>query len=483
MKRIFLSSVLIFLTALGFAQNEADALRYSSQYNFGTARYTGLGGAMGALGGDMSSIHSNPAGIGVYRFGDISFTPALEINDLKTTLNGLTMSQDKSTLVINNIGFVLANETNDPHWKTVNFGVSYNRLNTFNDHLNISSVNDVSNSLMEDFAWEANGIAPDDLSGFSAGLAWNGYVIDQLDTVYHVYGGRAFQGDMKQVQDSESSGRLGETTLTLGANYDDILYLGASINFLLPEYTSITKTTETPLEKNHTDLVSYTFSEHLNTTGVGVNLRLGGIVKAGKYLRFGGSVQTPTSLQLTDEYQTKLVSHLRSPNEKMDLKSKLSVFEYRVRTPWRFMASVAGVLGSKAIVSFQYEFTDLSSARLKSSKEIDVDFSDSNDLIRTMFTSSNIFRGGIEYRLTPELYARGGVSYFTNPNKANEFTSANLNRFHYAGGVGYRTAAWSLDLSYQLAKYQELYKTHNSGNIATITDSRSSIIATVSFRL
>ena len=485
MKRIIFSSVLFLLGITVYAQNEADVLRYSSQYNLGTARFTGLGGAMGALGGDMSSIHVNPAGIGLYRFGDVSFTPALEVNLLKAELGENTMSLDKSVIAINNAGFVLTNETRDPYWKSINFGVSYNRLNTFNDHLNISSVLPFSRSLMQDFADQANGWKPADLSDFTTKLAYQGYVIDEVDTINHVYGGRVFQGDMKQVQDAESSGRLGETALTLGANYNDVLYIGASLNFQMPQYTSITKTTETPLEPQHTDLISYTYHEHLQTTGMGINLRLGGIVKAGKYIRLGASVQTPTTFQLSDDYQTKLTSQLRDPSENYDLKSKLSVFEYRVRTPWRFMASMAGVLGKKAVVSVQYEFTDFASARLKASKEFSsgADFSDTNDLIRTVFTSSNILRAGAEYRIIPEIYARAGFSYFSNPNKANNFTSANLDRYQYSGGVGYRTATWSLDLSYQLARYQEIYKTHYLGDIATLTDSRSSIIATVSFRL
>lgn len=485
MKRIIFSLVAILLGVITYAQNEADALRYSSQYTLGTARFTGLGGAMGALGGDMSSIHINPAAIGIYRFGDFSFTPALEINDLKTKIHNEVSSLDRSTLVINNAGFVLTNELNDPFWKSINFGISYNRLNTYNDHLNIKTTYPVSRSLMQDFANNATGYAPKDLDEFTTKLAWQGYVIDEIDSVNHVYSGRAYQGDVRQVQDAVSSGRLGETALTIGANYNDILYLGASFNFLTPYFESITNTTETPLDIVHTDLTNYTYNEILETSGIGYNLRLGAIVKAGKHLRFGASVQTPTSFSLTDEYRTKLTSELRNPNEEIENKSDLSIFEYRIRTPWRYMASVAGVLGKKAIVSFQYEYTDYASARLKNSREFPgiVDFSNTNDAIRSFFQSSHILRAGAEYRFTPEIYARGGFAYFSNPNKANTFSGVDLNRYHYAGGLGYRAAAWSLDLSYQLARQKEIYKTHNVADIATLTNNRSSIVATLSLRM
>lgn len=484
MKRIIISSVFILLGMVATAQNEADVLRYSSNYGLGTARFSGLGGAMGALGGDMSALHINPAGIGMYRFGDISFTPSLEINNLESETLGKSYTDNKTLLAINNAGFVLANETNDPYWKTINFGVSYNRLNTFNDNLTIRGVNPISKSLMQDFANEAFGYAPGDLSDFSSSLAWQGFVIDELDTINHVYDGRAYQGDMQQVQVAESSGRLAETSISFGANYNDLFYLGASLNFQSPYYKSVTRTTETPLDVIATDLANYTYIENLETTGLGFNFKLGGIVKAGNYLRFGASVQTPTTFRLTDNYRTKLTSELRNPFESTSQQSALSVFEYKVRAPWRYMASVAGILGEKAIITFQYEFSDFASARLKNASSFSgADFDAVNTLIESGFSGSNIFRAGAEYRLTPQLYARGGFAYFSNPNKENDFTDADLNRYQYSGGLGYRAAAWSLDLTYQLAQYQELYRTNNSADLTTLTNNRSSIILSLGFRL
>src|SRR5690554_5561836 len=484
MKRFIFSSVIMLLGLVATAQNEADVMRYSSAYGLGTARFAGLGGAMGALGGDMSAIHSNPAGIGIYRFGDISFTPALEINNLESDLHGNAYTDNKTLPVINNTGFVLVNETNDPYWKAINFGVSYNRLNTFNDNLTIRSTNPISNSLMQDFVNEANGYPLNELSDFSSGLAWDGFVIDQVDSVNNIYAGRVFQGDMQQVQVAESSGRLSETAISFGTNYNDIFYLGASFNFQSPYYKSNTRTTESPTDISGTDLVTYTYIEDLETTGIGFNFKLGGIVKAGKTLRFGASVQTPTTFRLTDNYRTKLTSELRDPFETTSQQSSLSVFEYRVRAPWRYMASVAGVLGTKAVISFQYEFSDLASARLKNASSFSgADFDAVNDLIELNYSGSNIFRAGAEYRLTPEFYARGGFAYFSNSNKANEFTEADLNRYHYSGGLGYRAASWSFDVTYQLARYQELYKTNSAADITTLTNNRSSIILSLGLRL
>lgn len=486
MKRFIFSSVFILLGLAGSAQNDADVLRYSSQYVLGTARFTGLGGAMGALGGDMSATHINPASIGLYRFGDISFTPAMEFNMIESELDGRTMSADENKLVINNIGFVLANETKDPYWKSINFGVSYNRLNTFNDNLVVKSTLPVGSSMMQDFAREAYGSVPGDLSEYSAGLAYQGYVIDRIDTIDNIYDGRAFTGELTQVQNAERAGRLSETSLNFGANYNDKVYIGASLNFQSPYYKSKVQTTESPLDVENTDLVSYTYNEILETTGLGFNFKLGGIVKAGDYLRFGASMQTPTTFTLTDNYRTKLNSVLRDPSETYSEQSSLSVFEYRVRTPWRFMGSVAGVLGKKALVSVQYEFADFSGGKLKNANSYgsDADFSDSNEAIENFFAISNILRAGAEYRFTNEFYGRAGFAYFSNPNKGNEFTSADLNRYQYSGGLGYRAAAWNVDITYQLARFQEVYLTNYSApDITILTNNLSSIVLTVGFRL
>ncbi len=470
------------------AQNDADVQRYSSQYVFGTARFNGIGGAMGALGGDMSATHINPASLGMYRFGTISFTPAIEWNTIESNLNRSTLSDAKVTPVVNNIGFVLASELKDPYWKYFNFGVSYNRLNTFNDQLKTYSQIPLNESLMQDFALEANGSIPGDLSEYSSGLAWEGYVIDQPDTINHQYVGRVTDGEMKQEQTAVRSGRLSETSINFGTNYDNIFYLGASLNFQSVAYKSVVETTETPTDQV-TDLISYSFREELKTEGVGFNFKLGGIIKAGKILRFGASMQTPTTFSLTDNFQNTLRSQLK-PNEtntpNNDLQSSVGVFDYRLKTPWRFMASAAGIIGKKGLVSVQYEFADFGSGELKNAKTggYDGNFGNANNTIADSYGYSNIIRAGGEYRATESIYFRAGFAYFSNPNKANEtFGLANLNRYQYSGGLGYRAASWNIDLAYQLAQVEELYLTNNSSNLGTLKDNYTNIALTIGFRL
>ena len=76
MKKIVLSVMLTLAVIAGaFAQNDLDAFRFSQTNWEGTARFMGAGGAFGAIGGDFSSLSTNPAGIGVFKKTEFSLTP------------------------------------------------------------------------------------------------------------------------------------------------------------------------------------------------------------------------------------------------------------------------------------------------------------------------------------------------------------------------------------------------------------------------
>lgn len=479
-------SASLWSATLAIAQNEGDVQRLSSQYMPGTARFTGLGGAMGSLGGDMSAITVNPAGVGIYRFGDVSFTPAVEINEVDAAQQGNTKSETDTRFVINNGGLVLANELNHPYWKMLNFGVTYQRLNTFNDQLSTSSINSVDRSLVQDFIDEANGYFPSELSEFSAGLAYDAYVIDTLDHATSYTGRGNLGGDLKQQQTSERRGNTSDFSISLGANYNDFLYIGAAVGIQSVKYNLEVSTKENVVDETTTDLREYTLKEELATDGIGVNFKVGAIVKIGKVLRVGGSIHTPTSYSLTDDYKSTLTSHRVNPNEHYNLESSLSVFEYRIRTPWRYMASISGVFKKRALLSAQYEYANFSFGKLKNTNSeggIEADFSDANHIISNEFEGQHTLRGGLEIRATKSFYIRSGIAYFTNTIPANEFTNADLDRIQYSCGLGIKKATWNLDLSYQLSKVDELYYTNRLADLTTLHNNYQSIALTFGIRL
>ncbi len=466
MKRLMLIAALLFSAALtSYAQNDADVQRYTANYFAGTARFESMGGAFGALGGDMSALHINPAAVGVFRFGEISFTPAYEFNSINAVTDFSSREESKSKMVVNNLGFVLANDIDHPKWKSVNFSVSYNRINTFNDITRLSGQSLAINGLAGDFLEEANGRFLDELNDFSAGLAWDALVIDNanyidssiIDDGQYVMG---FDPNelIETTQTAERDGRLSETALTIGANYDDKLYLGFGLGFQDISYQSIVETEERPVGEPETDFSGFTLTERLQSEGLGVNARFGFIYKLDN-LRFGGSVRTPTVFSMTDNFTSDIRSRYQNPTETFEAQSDAGFFEYRIRTPWHFMGSIAGVIGKKGILSAQYERINFGGGELRNSNSsADTDFSGINDLISQAYSASDIFRIGGEYRITKSFSARGGFAYFANPITVNEQqTDENLSRQEISFGLGYRLATWYIDLSYSRATFNELY--------------------------
>src|SRR4051794_37454461 len=76
-----------FLLGLGlisiysYSQNDLDAIRYSRIGVGGSSRFISMGGAFGAIGADLGCAAYNPAGLGIYRKGDISFAWGLRITN------------------------------------------------------------------------------------------------------------------------------------------------------------------------------------------------------------------------------------------------------------------------------------------------------------------------------------------------------------------------------------------------------------------
>ena len=98
MKRITCLFISAFFLAGGiaYAQGEMDAYKMSQTDLNGTARYLGMSGAFGALGGDISSMSTNPAGLGIYRSSEVVTTVSLSSIKASTDWNGSKVDKNKT---------------------------------------------------------------------------------------------------------------------------------------------------------------------------------------------------------------------------------------------------------------------------------------------------------------------------------------------------------------------------------------------------
>ena len=75
MKSKYIFFAVSLFTALSVnAQETYENAKLAGEDLNGTARYVGMGGAMEALGADISTIGTNPAGLGLFRHSNISLS-------------------------------------------------------------------------------------------------------------------------------------------------------------------------------------------------------------------------------------------------------------------------------------------------------------------------------------------------------------------------------------------------------------------------
>ena len=301
-KTLYIIIVSLLISNYMIAQNEVDALRYSQNFYGGTARSVSMGSAFGALGGDFSCLSTNPAGIGVYRKTELTFTPSLYYSTNKATFLGSEFTDNKYNFNLNNLGFVAAfNSGEDKGWVNLNIGFGYNRLNNFNKNVLIKGVNN-NNSMTDYFALKANGQSPVELedeskaSYFNEGMAWLSYLIDPDTIISNRYHSALKNYGEIQRKSTKSEGSMGEYLFSMGANYSHKFYIGGTIGIqsIKFEENSVYK----ELDENDVinNFTSFTFNQHLKTSGAGFNFKLGTIFRPVDWVRFGIAIHTPTLL-------------------------------------------------------------------------------------------------------------------------------------------------------------------------------------------
>lgn len=142
MKKYVFALMLCGLPLMINAQDAFDVLQMSQTELRGTSRFMSMAGAFGALGGDLSTLTQNPAGIGVYRNSDLGITMSLDFNSTKSGVD--KMNQTKFN--VNNVGYVGAIRLDSEVVPNLNFGITYNRLQSFNRHY-IGGVADIPTSM------------------------------------------------------------------------------------------------------------------------------------------------------------------------------------------------------------------------------------------------------------------------------------------------------------------------------------------------
>lgn len=477
----FILITVLFLPFGVFAQNEGDILRYSEFGHGGSAKFLAMSGAVGALGAEFSGLNYNPAGLGLFRKHQMSLTPTFTSTSANTDFLNNTNEELKLGFKFNNLGIALANKPeSSTDWKFINVAVNYSVLNDFNSEAILQSGGNTTGqtlngnqSLAETFVEEANGfntIELEETRPFSADLAFLTYLIDPQENDSLSYVSRVQNEQIRLNRTINEKGRYGETAISVGANYLQKLFLGASIGIPSVKYKRKVNHEEKTLDEN-AELDEFTFQENVDVSGSGINLKLGAIFQATKFMRIGVAWQSGSSISLREEFDTEIRTRFnQSPDGNslsFNAESPLGVFDYRVVTPGRIMLSSAFIIGNRASISIDYERINYQSGRIKpawDAPESGGNFNEVNNIISEVLTSGDRLKLGGEYRFGPWAI-RGGYQLISNPfNRIAVDHQEDSWGFSY--GAGYKTDYWFVDIGISNLRTTRDYYPYSNSNFS-----------------
>jgi hypothetical protein len=443
MKRISLTILAVSTLFTGlFAQNVDDALRYSQVFYGGTARFMSMGGAFTALGGDLSTLSQNPAGIGVFRASEMSVTPQLNYINSTAGFHG-NSSDYLYNFNLSQAGFVsnLVSNKSSAGLVKLNFGYSFNKTNNLHQSTLIQGINNTSS--MADY-WAAVGEETKyyDLSG-PEGIAYDTWIIDTITGSGAMSYGTVFSnyGDNPPSRYGQSVNRLisnegftGEHAISIGGNYSEKVFFGATFGISQLKYISQFQHSESANSTMPSLFKNFNYLDYYEDRGTGYSFKLGAIFKPVESMRIGVAFHSPVWYHI-DEYFFETISSNFTDGNRYESSNDPMRFNYALATPFRVLGGVAIQIKKVALFSADYEFVDYSMAKFSQTGD-GYNYSEKNTAINSSLKSASNFRVGGEFRFN-KLYLRSGYGYY---GKAYAQGDDNSNQDYHSisGGIGFR---------------------------------------------
>lgn len=509
MKKVLFLLALLLSVGIINAQNATDGLRYSKDENIGTARFTALSGAMGALGGDFSAVKVNPAGGAVFLNSSLVFSASLNGIDNKSNYFNNQEKSYQNQLTLNQLGavFVINNANDESAFKKFTIGLGYDLSSNFKNKLYVAGTGNTS--IGEFFLAQAQGI-PLNLLELQAGesisslyqylgenegsgaqnafLGYHGYLFDPVDPdnpLGSTYTSNIADGIFNQQYSYLSEGYNSKFTINLATQITDDLFFGVNINTHAIDYTQSTFL----LERNNnpgSTVRSVGFENNLSVSGAGISLQLGAIAKIANDFRLGLSFDTPTWYQIAEETTQYLESSRdidgRTTNAYVDPRI-LNIYEdYNLKTPAKLTASAAYIFGQSGLISFDYSYKDYSSMKFsRLNSYYDPYFENLNNSLNNTLKAVSRINAGAEYRIN-QLSLRGGFHYEESPYK-NSNIVGDLTGFSL--GAGYNFGLFTTDLAYSRSSQERNQQLYSVGmtDTANINSVYNNFVLSLGFSL
>ena len=505
----------LFLCQQLAAQIPEDALRSAWTVPSGTARQQAIGGAMGSLGGEISSAFVNPAGLGVFKTNEFVLSPGFRYLTDKSEYLGTNLSgKSANNFNLGTSGMVLSYTGRNGNSNA--FSVAVNRMANFNSNVHYSGVNDYSSGseqYVEEFAASGysidQGLASPGLS-YGTRMALYTYLIDTatINGNLQVIGQPQKAGRLLQENDLRSTGGITEIAFSLATNIHDKWFIGGSLGIPIISYTRTQTFRESDVTGNtNNDFDSYIYQETFSSKGWGLNGKVGIIFKPANAWRVGLAIHTPTMYGLTDKINASLITRTENYTSQQQSSITSSSLDqmagvdppansvgYNLYTPWKFIVSGSYIFGGgaanikqqKGFITGDLEYTTTNSPRFHPENNEGDDQKNYYDAVNAAVKSS--YKGSLGMRLGGELklstlMARAGLAYYTTPYKDKALTA---DRLYLSGGLGYRNRGMFIDLTYIMGFSRDVnfpYRLADKANtVATLKENGGTIVATIGFK-
>ena len=487
MKKYIFIAVCAFAAQPMTAQETYENARLMEQDLNGTARYVGMGGAMEALGADISTISTNPAGVGLFRSSNISgsfgMVSQAEGKDYRTG--------DKTNFSFDQLGFVYSTRTGKSSF--VNVAFNYHKDRNFDYILSAAAAHD-GRSSQNNLSF-IKGIGENDKDGASYYNFANGkgthWWTSELDNVYYnsyivdKYGNPYCDVASDYVMNRANTGYVGVYDFNISGNINNRLYLGLTLGIHDVHYKGVSDYQENILDADGMSSGNLIVSDEREVTGMGYDVKAGLIVRPfdESAFRLGASISSPTFYKLTTRNHTYLTNNTPFTDSYNPRYVANDSYEFKLYTPWKFGLSMGHTIGTNVALGASFEYADYGTADTRYITGTYYDeWSDSysndseSDKVMNTHTKETLkgvstLKLGAEFKPTKEISLRAGYNYVSPMYKTDGFKNGFLDSYgsncssatdwvnwkdtnRFTLGFGYRHDHFAIDLAYQYSSRQ-----------------------------
>ena len=478
-KYLFLAALSLAMLPAAAQDTYENARLLGSDLN-GTARYVGMGGALDALGADISLTGTNPAGIGLFRRNTVSASFGIVNQDDVHKFDKV----GKTNLSFDQIGFVYSSQTARNSF--LNFAFNYHKSRNFNQILSIANQNMVRHNgqgaSLGKLAYGKSTLGNVNKGGYyiiDDGKQADGYqngsgkiranTFTQWDYLYtngvlwdavndpapddpisspyydpnNIYFWNTFFEASDYNFDRAHSGWIADYDFTLSGNINNRVFLGITVGVHSVNYKGYSEYQEFLVDRMGQGIGNVVLADERKITGTGADIKVGAIVRPfeDSPFRFGVSIQTPTWYDLKSENTSVMInatdyaaSHPTFITWGYDEYYSGETYEFKYYTPWKFGLSLGHTIDDYLALGAGFEYTDYSTADNRVNDGYDSygnpdSYSDNvmNNHTEHTLKGVSTFRLGAEFKPDPSLAVRLGYNYLSPMYEKNGVRDTRLN--------------------------------------------------------